>query len=155
MDYEQKLCLGYKEALAQLRQHPNMIWMRNNFFLLIQSGLLAFTLNLESRPDRNTRLMACIAGLFLASAWLWVNWAGRKLQRQWRDIVEKFEEKLFDGEEGGQKVIGPFGQAAGKGQDERHKGEGKHPSVSITLILMILSGGFIVLWIALLLRVYW
>jgi hypothetical protein len=147
MDYEQKLCLGYKEALTQLRQHPSMIWTRNNFFLLIQSGLLAFTLNIESRPDTTTRLMACIAGLFLAFTWLWVNWAGRSLQRQWRSIVLKFEEELFDKEGGEQKVTGPFHRSI-------EMGEGIHRSVSITLILMILSAGFIVLWIVLLFRVY-
>lgn len=146
MNNEQKLCLGYKEALTQLRQHPSIIWTRNNFFLLIQSGLLAFTLNLESRPDTNTRLIACIAGLFLALVWLWVNWAGRTLQRQWREIVLEFEEQLFVEEEGKESVIGPFHLSI-------EKGEGKHSSVSITLILEILSIGFIGLWIALLYRV--
>src|SRR5215213_2333267 len=131
MNHEQKLCLGYKEALTQLRQHPNVIWTRNNFFLLIQSGLLAFTLNLESRPDTDTKLLACIAGLFLAFAWLWMNWVGRSLQRQWRNIVLKFEEGLFDKEEGEGKVIGPFHRAI--------ETEGRYISGSITLILMILS----------------
>jgi drug/metabolite transporter (DMT)-like permease len=146
MDYEQKLCLGYKEALTQLRQHPNIIWTRNSFFLIIQSGLLAFTLNIENQPDKNTRLMACIAGLFIAFAWLCVNWAGRGLQRQWRAIVLKFEEELFDKEEGEQKVIGPFHRAI--------EMEGKYISVSITLILIVLSSVFIVLWGVILLRIY-
>jgi cytochrome b subunit of formate dehydrogenase len=146
MDYEQKLSLGYKEALTQLRQHPGIIWTRNNFFMLIQSGLLAFTLNLENRSDRQTRLMVCIAGLFLACTWLWVNWTGRSLQRQWRAIVLKFEEELFDKDEGEQKVIGPFHRAV--------ETEGKYHSGSVTLILMILSVGFIILWIAALFQVY-
>lgn len=146
MNYEEKLRLGYAEALAQLRQHPNIIWTRNNFFLLIQSGLLAFTLNLENRSDRQTRLTACIAGLLIAMAWLWVNWAGRRLQRQWRGIVEKFEEKLFDTEDGEQKIVGPFNRASVM--------EGRVQSGSITLILIILSAGFIVFWTVLLLRVY-
>jgi hypothetical protein len=146
MDYEQKLCLGYKESLTQLRQHPNIIWTRNSFFLIIQSGLLAFTLNIENQPDTNTRLMACVAGLFIAFAWLCVNWVGRSLQRQWRGIVLKFEEELFDKEEGEGKVIGPFHCAI--------ETEGKYISNSITLILMILSAVFIVLWVVILLRVY-
>lgn len=33
MDEQQKLQLGYTEALAQLRQHPTLIWTRNNFFI--------------------------------------------------------------------------------------------------------------------------
>lgn len=147
MNYEEKLRLGYTEALAQLRQHPSMIWTRNNFFLLIQSGLLAFTLNLENRPvDTETKLTACLAGLFLALAWLWVNWAGRRLQRQWRAIVQEFEKKLFDTAEGEHSIVGPFSLASVM--------EGTRQAVSITLILMLLSAGFIVLWIVLLLRVY-
>lgn len=147
MTYEEKLRLGYAEALTQLRQHPNIIWTRNNFFLLIQSGLLAFTLNLENRPvDTETRLTACIAGLFLALAWLWVNWAGRRLQRQWRRVAQEFEGQLFDKEDGEQKVVGPFTRASVT--------EARQYSVSITLILIMLSAGFIVLWIVLLLRVY-
>ena len=91
--------------------------------------------------------MACIAGLFLAIAWLWVNWVGRSLQRQWRNVVLKFEEELFNKDEGAQKVIGPLHHSI-------KMGEGVYRSVSITLILMILSAGFIVLWIVLMLRVY-
>lgn len=144
MDYEQKLCLGYKEALTQLRQHPTIIWTRNNFFLLIQSGLLAFTLDMESQPDTNTRLVACFVGLFLAVIWLWVNVAGQSLQRQWRSIVKEFEDKIFDKDDGKGKVIGPF----------HHTNEGKQLFVSITSALITLSIGFIVLWIVLLLRVY-
>lgn len=144
MDYEQKLCLGYKEALTQLRQHPTIIWTRNNFFLLIQSGLLAFTLDMESQPDTNTRLVACLAGLFLAVIWLWVNVAGQSLQRQWRSIVKEFEDKIFDKDDGKGKVIGPF----------HHTNEGKQLFISITSALITLSIGFIVLWIILLLRVY-
>ena len=146
MNYEEKLRLGYAEALAQLRQHPNIIWTRNNFFLLIQSGLLAFALNLENGSDARTRLTACIAGLFVALAWLWVNWAGRRLQRQWRAIVQEFEEQLFDKEEGEQKVSGPFRRAS--------LTEARRHSASITLVLILLSAGFIALWITLLLRVY-
>lgn len=144
MDHDQKLCLGYKEALTQLRQHPTMIWTRNNFFLLVQSGLLAFTLNIENRPETNTRYMACVAGLFSAVIWLWVNTAGQRLQRQWRGIVKKFERELFDKEEGAERVIGPF----------HLTDEGKRPFLSITWALITLSLGFIGLWIVLLFRVY-
>lgn len=143
MDDEQKLCLGYKEALTQLRQHPTIIWTRNNFFLLIQSGLLAFTLNLESRPDTKTRNLACLAGLFLAVIWLWVNVAGQRLQRQWREIVKEFEKELFDKVAGVGKVIGPF----------HRSDEGNRPFHSITWALITLSLVFIGLWIWLLFRV--
>lgn len=144
MDTDQKLCLGYKEALAQLRQHPNIIWTRNNFFLLIQSGLLAFTLNIENRSSTDTRFVACVSGLFLAVIWLWVNLAGQRLQRQWRAIVRKFEERIFDKVEGEEGVIGPF----------HHTQEGKQFFLSITSALITLSIGFIILWILLLLRMY-
>ena len=144
MNEEQKLLLGYKEALAQLRQHPSLIWTRNNFFLLTQSGLLAFTLNIEHRPDVNTRILACIAGLLIALVWLWVNWAGRKLQRLWRGIVKDFEEEIFAKGEG--EVKGPFQRA--------REVEGKQLATSITMALMLLSAGFIILWIVTLSRLF-
>jgi hypothetical protein len=142
MDEQQKLQLGYTEALAQLRQHPPLIWTRNNFFLLTQSGLLAFTLNIENRSEVSTLILACTAGLLLAVVWLWVNWAGRKLQRLWRGIVQDFEKELFA--QGAGDVKGPF---------ERAKElEGKSRAVSITWALMLLAIGFIILWIVLLCR---
>lgn len=144
MDEEKKLLLGYQEALAQLRQHPPLIWTRNNFFLLTQSGLLAFTLNMEHRPDENTQLMACVAGLLIALVWLWVNWAGRKLQRLWRGIVQDLEAQLFAGGTG--VVSGPFQRAK--------QVEGASTSTSITLVLMLLSLGFIIIWIVLLVRLF-
>ena len=142
MNYEDKLILGYKEALTQLRQHPTIIWTRNNFFLLIQSGLLAFELKMENNSDVKTSVMTCIAGLFIAIVWLWVNLAGQKLQRQWRAIVKEFEEKLFDKEDGENSVAGPFHRTR----------EGVSKFLSITLALITLSSGFIVLWIVLVLK---
>ena len=144
MDEEKKLLLGYQEALAQLRQHPALIWTRNSFFLLTQSGLLAFTLNIEDQPDENTRLLACVAGLFIALVWLWVNWAGRKLQRLWRGIVQDFEKEIFAKGEG--QIKGPFERA--------REVEGTSLATSITLVLMLLSAGFIILWIVLLFRLF-
>ena len=142
MDEQQKLQLGYTEALAQLRLHPTLIWTRNNFFLLIQSGLLAFTLNIENRSEVSTLILACTAGLLLAVVWLWVNWAGRKLQRLWRGIVQDFEKELFA--KGAGDIKGPF---------ERAKElEGNRRAVSITWALMILAIGFIIIWIVLLCR---
>ncbi len=144
MDEEEKLLLGYKEALAQLRLYPTLVWTRNNFFILTQSGLLAFMLNAERRPGDSTRLVVCVAGLLLAVAWLWVNWAGRQLHRQWRAIVLEFEEELFARGEG--ELRGPYQRAAKLGS--------KHPLLSITLMLMLLSSGFIILWVVLLVRLF-
>lgn len=144
MEREERLRLGYQEALNQLRQHPPAIWTRNNFFLLIQSGLLAYTLNLSAEPDRTNRLIACAAGLFLAVVWLWVNWAGRRLQRSWRAVVIEFENEIFRQDVAGQGVAGPFARARVR--------EGESVFVSVTLVLMILSAGFIFLWVWLLLR---
>jgi hypothetical protein len=141
MDADEKLKLGYEEALKQLRQHPALIWTRNNFFLLIQSGLLAFTLNMHIQSKVRAALIATIAGLLSAVAWLWVNVAGRLLQREWRDIVKEFEGQLFTGTDTAQAIKGPF---------HRVKSEGLKESLSITRVLILLSIVFIVLWIVLL-----
>lgn len=141
MDADAKLKLGYEEALKQLRQHPGLIWTRNNFFLLIQSGLLVFTLNMHIQSRVRAALIATFAGLLSAVAWLWVNVAGRALQREWRGIVKEFERELFAVRDKEQAVAGPF---------HRVKGEGLKDSLSITKVLILLSMVFIVLWLVLL-----
>lgn len=109
---------------------------------MTQSGLLAFTLNIENRSEVSTLILACTAGLLLAVVWLWVNWAGRKLQRLWRGIVQDFEQELFA--KGAGDVQGPFQRAK--------ELEGGRRAVSITLSLMLLAAGFIILWVVLLCR---
>jgi hypothetical protein len=133
MDKEQ-LTTADRESLTQLREHPKMIWTRNNFFLLSQTGLLAFTLNITNQADRLTRVTGCAAGLFLTLMWLWVNVAGRIHQRTWRAVVKGFEKELF-GEGQGPLTL------AGEGGDWRK---------SITLILILLSVGFALIWVVLL-----
>lgn len=147
MDTEQKSKLGYEVALAQLREHPRLIWTRNNFFLLTQTGLLGFTLNADKQPVTYTRIMVCVTGLALALIWLWVNWAARKLQRQWRGIVLKFEKNLFGDEAEGHQAQGPFRLSI-------ESGEGKYRRLSITLALMLLPTVFAVVWLLLLIQIY-
>jgi hypothetical protein len=137
MDKEQ-LTTAYKEALAQLREQPRMIWTRNNFFLLSQTGLLAFTLNITIQADRVTRITACAAGLFLTLIWIWISVVGRIHQQRWRKVVKEFEGELFG------EGKGPLAQA-GDGGDWRK---------SITLILIILSVGFALIWSVLLVHTY-
>jgi hypothetical protein len=147
MTDEEKLRLGYEEALKQLRLHPGLFWTRSNFFLLIQSGLLAFTLNLATHPGKQNRVMAGIAGLLVAVGWLWVNVIGRKLQREWRDIASKIEVELFTPGIKEQEIPGPF-------QLAWLRGEGQNRKLSLTLPIIWLSIGFIVLWILLLLQTF-
>ena|SRR5256885_4486393 len=146
MDTNDKLSLAYKEAILQLREHPKLIWTRNNFFLLTQTGLLAFILNTAPQTNTRTKIMVYVAGLFLSLIWSWVNWAGRELQRQWRKVIMNYEARIFDEEDGDQKVRGPFTLA-------EKLGEGKLKRFSITLALLILSIGFSFIWIALLVQI--
>lgn len=141
MDADAKRKLGYEEALKQLRQHPTLIWTRNNFFLLIQSGLLAFTLNMYVQAKVRAALIATVAGLLSGAAWVWVNVAGRLLQREWRGIVKQFEKELFAGTDKEEAVKGPF---------HRVKVEGLKESLSITKALIVLSIVFSLLWLVLL-----
>ena len=131
----------YKEALNQLRQHPTLIWTRNNFFLLVQSGLLAVAMRSDSSVGVPTTLLVCGMGAFIATIWYWVIFAGQKLQRQWRNLVIKFEKELY-GEQGG-----AFVQSALEIQ------EGSSFLVSITTALRILSAGFIFLWIVFIVKI--
>lgn len=135
---ETKLEKAYTEALAQLREHPRMIWTRNNFFLVSQTGLLAFTLNIAIQQARGVRILACCAGIFLAVIWLLVNVAGRAYHNDWRSIVIEYEDTLFG------KDQGPLARA-------RIKGHGGHATAkSITKLLVVLSIGFGVIWLVLL-----
>jgi hypothetical protein len=141
MTDEQKIRLRYQVALAQFRKHPPMIWKRNDFFLLIQAGLLAFTVNQNSLVDANLGIMAYAAGLLLALVWFWVTVAGQRLLWNWRDIVIESEKSLFK-----DTVKGPFQMANEKGEE----GRGRNVTVNITLALKVLSGGFVIMWLALL-----
>lgn len=134
---DKKLEKAYTESVTQLREHPRIIWTRNNFFLLSQTGLLAFTLNITNQQDKWIRIIACLAGIFFAVIWLLVNLAGRTFHNDWRNIVIDYENKLFgEGE-------GPFARA-------QVKGHGIHGLKSITKLLVLLSSGFIVIWLVLL-----
>jgi len=141
MDAEEKQEKRYAEAVEQLRQHPPLIWARNNFFLLVQSGLLAVTMRATQAIGTQTVYLVCIAGLFIAAIWLWVIHAGQRLQRQWRDLVVRFEKDYFGGEDGAFAIAG------------KEIGEGSKLGVSITSALKLLASGFIVLWILFLLNV--
>lgn len=139
------LKLAYSEALAQLRLHPSLIWTRNNFFLLIDSGILAFHLGNPGAAWHGSPLLIPIVGLSLSIIWVWVNLAGLRLQRHWRMLVLEIEKELFESCER-DVVAGPFSRAANKVK------EGQSLLVSITSALVVLAGGSCLCWIYLLLR---
>jgi hypothetical protein len=141
MTDEQKLRLRYQIALNQFRRHPPMVWTRNNFFLLIQAGLLAFTINQNSPSDTRIGGMAYFAGLLVALIWLWVTYAGQKLLWEWRHIVIVCEKDIFTKPD----MKGPFHLANEKGEE----GKGWHITRNITLALKCLSGGFVLMWLVL------
>jgi hypothetical protein len=141
MTDEQRLRLRYQVALTQFRKHPPMIWKRNDFFLLIQAGLLAFTVNQDKSADPKLTIMAYAAGLLLASVWFWVTVAGQRLLWNWRDIVIECEKDLYKTE----VSKAPFHMANTKGEE----GIGKNITMNITLALKVLSGGFVIMWMTL------
>jgi len=121
-----------------------MIWTRNNFFLLTEAGLLAFTLNQNNSAGTKVGAMGCIAGLLLSVVWLWITLAGKRFILQWRKIISEVEKEVFNDPQ----IKGPFQMANESGED-------KDFIVNVTLALTLLSGGFVVVWVVLLfLRVY-
>jgi len=126
----------YTEAIAQLHLHPSLIWTRNNFFLLVNSGLFAFAVNGGADTWSGSPPLIPIAGIFLSSIWIWVNIAGQRLQRHWRALVLDIEEELFQPEEGEAPVEGPFTRAAATAR------EGSSWFISITSALIVLAVGF-------------
>lgn len=147
MDRPEQLKLAYTEALAQLRQHPTLIWTRNNFFLLIDSGLLAFAVSKDFGDWSNSRLLVPVSGVFISFIWLWVNIAGQRLQRHWRKLVLELEQELFKPDEGRPPVYGPFTLASLTAK------EGTSAVVSITTALILLSAGFLACWLYLLVKI--
>ncbi len=143
MTEHEKLKLAYGEAIAQLRLHPPLIWTRNNFFLIINSGLLAFaTSGVGAKCSEATSpTIVALTGLFLSAIWLWVNWAGQNIQRYWRKVVLRIEAALFSPQEDESLLInGPFTIA------QEIAKEGSRHSISITTALLWLSFGSIVCW---------
>lgn len=141
MTDQEKLRLAYTEALAQLRLHPSLIWTRANFFLLVDSGLVAFAVSRSPDSWPGSPLVLPIVGIFLSSIWIWVNVAGQRLQRQWRKVVIEIEEELFRAGECGSKIDGPLTRAA------RSAKEGSSLIVSITTALIVLSISFVLCWL--------
>jgi hypothetical protein len=140
MTRSQQLQLAYTEAIAQLRLHPELIWTRSNFFLLVNSGLFAFATSDAADAWQGSPLLIPLAGIFISLIWIWVNLAGQRLQREWRRLVLQIEKELFQAEEGQAGVAGPFTRAAATAR------EGASWKVSITSALVILSLGFLGGW---------
>lgn len=140
MNSAEQLERAYTEALAQLRLHPSLIWTRNNFFLLVNSGLFAFAVSGQADAWQGPPLLVPIAGLFLSSIWIWVNIAGQRLQRRWRALVLDLETELFRPEAGEAAVAGPLTRAATTAR------EGSSWLVSITSALIVLAVGFFLGW---------
>jgi hypothetical protein len=119
-----------------------MIWTRNNFFLLVNAGLLSVVWSgLGVEPAAGFRMLVAVAGLLTALIWVWVNVAGRLLQRRWRAVVLAAEQELFAASAEEPPVTGPLSAA------RAGTGEGSSVLVSITLALNLLSAGFVVIWI--------
>lgn len=144
MTQAEQLKLAYCEALTQFRAHAPLVWTRNNFFLLINSGLLAFFVSPGYQTWHGPHVLIPIAGVFLSVMWLWVTIAGRHLQRQWRKLVLEIENELFQPETGEARIGGPFARA------DQKIGEGRLWHLSLNSILAILSGGFLVNWVLIL-----
>lgn len=145
MDTSEQLRLRYQEALNQLRMHPNLVWTRNSFFLLVHTGLLAVATSVEAVDSGRLSVVLALAGLFLSVIWVWVNWAGQAIQRRWRALVVEFEADLFRAREGEPEIKGPFARAA----ETTREGTW---TVSITTALLVLSFGFLAAWAFLLVR---
>jgi hypothetical protein len=115
--------------------HPQMIWTRNNFFLLVQGALLSVVSVKDLLHPDSSMMLTYAVGFGVAIIWCWVTIAGRNLQRQWREIAKVLEKQALS------PVKGPLTQPENT--------EGTSKINSITLALIWLSGGFIALWIAL------
>lgn len=121
---------------------PPLIWIRNNFFLLTQTGLIAYYFRREDTPIFSS-LILCILGLASSIIWTIVIKEGREIQRKWRKIAIAFENKVFTNHEN----PGPLKYA------DQQLGEGKNLKVSITTILIILGLIFSSIWIILITKI--
>jgi hypothetical protein len=129
--------LRYSEALAQYRQHVPLVWTRNNFFLLVQSGLIAVVATKDKAASPATETMIGLIGVLIAVIWLWVNVASQRVLRQWRSIVLESEALVFVDP----AQPGPFGRA------RQILGEGRRILISITTALYALNLSFLFFWI--------
>lgn len=132
-----------------MRLHPTLIWTRNNFFILAHTGLLAFvsSKSFQSEDAVHLRFLA-FAGFFMAVIWLWVNIAGRVLQRRWKRVVSQFEADLFATVGSEPRIQGPFSNLQATTR------EGTSWLVSISSALILLAAGFVAVWAYLLFVVF-
>jgi hypothetical protein len=142
MTKAEQLTFIYCEALTQFRAHAPLVWTRNNFFLLINSGLFAFFGSPAYQSWDGPRTMIPVAGIFLSAIWVAVTVIGRHLQRKWRRLVLEIEKELFAPDQGA------FARA------DTMIGEGRVWFISLNGLLIILSSGFLVGWIIFLILAY-
>lgn len=135
----------YKLALEQFREHPRIFWVRNSFFVTIQSGLLAFAaFNLRdlARVQSIDLVLGCV-GLVIALVWLYVVVASRRLLRAWREIVLQVEREAFGG---GAEKGALFHMEHGLFERAGRRGEGTRVGYSITAAMLALAVCFVLAW---------
>jgi hypothetical protein len=94
---EQERKLAAFEIVAQQYRHDlNIYWIRANFFLFVQSGLLAFlTASPASTNERlSIKLMVCGVGLSIAVVWYGVSKSSLYWIGVWRKRVFEIDEDI-------------------------------------------------------------
>lgn len=132
---------AYEEALSQLRMHAPLFWQRNNFFLLVQTGLFTYCVNVQySEKEMSVlfSLLLYIMGFVTALIWYFVVKSGQKIQRDWRRIAIHFEKEYFE-----KTKEGPLTYA------DKYLQEGRNPKISISQKMIYFTYFFITVWIIL------
>lgn len=129
----------YKLAIEQFREHPRIYWIRNSFFMSIQTALIAFAIFDLKNPSKIqfVHFVMTFIGLVIAIVWLHITKASRKLLSTWREIVLQIERECFD------KEKGLFHRSM-------ELGEGTSFGISITSAMICLAGFFVFAWCILL-----
>ena len=134
---ERKLAV-FDIVAQQYRQDLNIYWVRANFFLFVQSGLLAFlTTSTSSAIERSSiNFMVCGVGLSIAIVWYAVSKSSLYWIGVWRKRVCEIDED-----------INPFRSFSVEGLESEHPSffERLRPTV-ITGYLPIV---FIIAWLVL------
>lgn len=140
---EEHQLIVYQEALTQLRMHAPLIWTRNNFFLVVQTGTLCLCLE-NVAFDSIYVIGLCFIGWLTSIIWFVVIKEGRDIQRGWRRLVIEVESVVFKSENAGPLSIA-----------KKSLGEGHKLSISITTQLLIFISVYIMVWSLLLGHLIW
>jgi hypothetical protein len=74
-------------------KESDRFWTRNNVFVTINAGLLAFLASSYSSLDRIMIMFICVFGVIISAAWLQISRTGKFYAQRWRNASRELAQQ--------------------------------------------------------------